>query len=235
MSYSTHRAGRVPDTPLLVVSGLLITLYVCANIMAVKLISIGNIPLFDAGTITFPFAYMLGDVLTELWGYRTARNVIWLAFVCNLMTVTVTLAGVWLPYPDYTHVTAQAYAHIFTYVPRIVVASLVGFLLGELSNAWSMEWIKRKTNGKYLWLRTIGSSMVGYIFDTGLFVVLAFAGTVPVSALFSMIAAQYVIKLLIEAICGTPLAYLVIIFIRRRFAALSTTSMEDILKRFNSP
>ena len=202
-------------TALLIVTALFVTSYLVSNVMAVKVISLFGFFYFDAGTITFPFAYMLGDVLTEIWGYRTARKVIWITFFCNILMVVCTQIGVWLPSPDYLADTANAYDHIFTYVPRIVVASLTGFLLGELSNAWLMEKIKERTKGKRLWVRTIGSSAVAYIFDSLPFVLIAFAGVVSVHDLIMMIVLQYVLKLFIEACFGTPLAYAAVRAIRR--------------------
>ena len=199
---------------LMVVSALFVTLYLVSNVMAVKVIDLFDFFYFDAGTITFPFAYMLGDVLTELWGYRTAKKVIWLTFFCNLLMVACTQIGVWLPSPDYLSETSMAYNHIFSYVPRIVLGSLVGFLLGELSNAWIMERIKLKMKGKRLWVRTIGSSMVGYLFDSLPFVLIAFLGTVSTHDLLAMIAFQYFSKLLIEALFGTPMAYAAIHWVR---------------------
>ena len=204
------------DMPLMVVTALFVTLYLVSNVMAVKVISIFGLFCFDAGTITFPFAYMLGDVLTEIWGYRTARKVIWMTFVCNVIMVMCTQVGVWMPSPDYLAETAGAYNTIFTYVPRIVLGSLVGFLLGELSNAWLMERIKEKTRGRFLWVRTIGSSVVGYMFDTLPFVLIAFAGILTVKDLLLMIALQYVMKLAIEVFFGTPLAYAAIVFLKRK-------------------
>ena len=203
------------ETLLLIVTALFVTLYLVSNIMAVKVIGFFNFFYFDAGTITFPFAYMLGDVLTEIWGYRTAKKVIWITFVCNIILVACTQIGVWLPSPDYLQETANAYNHLFTYVPRIVVGSLVGFLLGELSNAWIMDWMKRKTEGKFLWLRTIGSSIVGYFFDTLPFVLIAFVGIVSTRDLLLMLATQYIMKLSIEAFFGTPMAYAVIAWVKR--------------------
>ena len=200
---------------LMVVSALFVTLYLVSNVMAVKVIDLFDFFYFDAGTITFPFAYMLGDVLTELWGFRTAKKVIWLTFFCNLLMVACTQIGVWLPSPDYLSETSMAYNHIFSYVPRIVLGSLVGFLLGELSNAWIMERIKLKMKGKRLWVRTIGSSMVGYLFDSLPFVLIAFLGTVSTHDLLAMIAFQYFSKLLIEAFFGTPMAYAAIHWIKR--------------------
>ena len=202
-------------TALMIVTALFVTSYLVSNIMAVKVISLFGLFYFDAGTIVFPFAYMLGDVLTEIWGYRTARKVIWLTFTCNIIMVVCTQIGVWLPSPDYLDETANAYNHIFSYVPRIVVASLTGFLLGELSNAWLMEKIKKITGNKRLWVRTIGSSAVAYLFDSLPFVLIAFLGVVSTHDLIMMIAFQYGAKLLIEAIFGTPLAYAAVHAIRK--------------------
>jgi uncharacterized integral membrane protein (TIGR00697 family) len=213
--FKNRNAGDKVDMRLLIVTVLFVTLYLTSNIMAVKVISIGGLFYFDAGTITFPFAYMLGDVLTELWGFRTAKRVIWLTFFCNILLVLCTQIGVWLPSPDYLAETAGAYNHIFNYVPRIIIGSLVGFLLGELSNAWLMERIKLRTRGRHLWVRTIGSSMVAYLFDSLPFVLIAFGGTVSTHDLIMMIAFQYIAKLFIESFIGTPMAYATIKGLRR--------------------
>lgn len=201
--------------PLMIVTALFVTLYLVSNIMAVKVIGIFDIFYFDAGTITFPFAYMLGDVLTEVWGFRTSKRVIYLTLVCNILLVVCTQIGVWLPSPHYLAENAAAYNHIFNYVPRIVLGSLAGFLCGELSNAWVMEYIKKKMNGRHLWIRTIGSSAIGYVFDTVPFVLIAFAGVVSTRDLLLMLAFQYFSKLIIEASMGTPLAYLAVRWVRK--------------------
>ena len=204
------------EMSLMVVTALFVTLYLVSNVMAVKVIGLFGLFYFDAGTITFPFAYMLGDVLTEIWGYRTARKVIWMTFLCNIIMVVCTQIGVWLPSPDYLDVTANAYNTIFTYVPRIVLGSLAGFLFGELSNAWLMDRIKAKTKGRFLWVRTIGSSVVGYLFDTLPFVLIAFAGILTTRDILLMITVQYFMKLAIEVLFGTPMAYAVIVFLKRK-------------------
>ena len=112
----------------------------------------------------------------------------------------------------------QAYTMIYTYVPRIVIASLISFLLGELANAKVLVWIKdRQKDGRRLWMRTIGSSAVGYLFDTVFFVLFAFYGTSPTEDLISMIVVQYIAKLLIEAAAGTPLAYAAIGYLKRKY------------------
>ena len=204
------------ETSFIVVTALFVTLYVVSNVMAVKVIGLWNLFYFDAGTITFPFAYMLGDVLTEIWGYKTARKVIFITLLCNIVMVVCTQIGVFLPSPDYLDQTAHAYNTMFSYVPRIVIASLTGFLLGELSNAWLMERIKKWTKGRKLWVRTIGSSAIAYWFDSLPFVLIAFAGTVSTHDLILMIAFQYASKLLIEAVLGTPMAYACIKLIKRK-------------------
>lgn len=203
-------------SPYVVVTVLFVMCYVVSNLMAVKVISFFGLFYFDAGTITFPLAYMLGDVLTEMWGYRTARRTIILAFLCNIFVVICTQIGVWLPSPDYLDPTAEAYNTVFSYVPRIVIASLTGFLLGELSNAWLMDKIKSKTKGRRLWVRTIGSSIVGYVFDTVPFVLIAFLGVLTTRDLILMMISQYVMKLAIEALFGTPLAYAAVAYLRKR-------------------
>ena len=204
------------EMPFMVVTALFVTLYLVSNIMAVKVISFFDIIYFDAGTITFPFAYMLGDILTEIWGYHKAKKVIWMTFLCNIIMMIFTQVAVWLPSPDYLEDTAIAYDNVFTYVPRIVIASLTGFLLGELSNSWLMDKIKKRTEGRFLWLRTIGSSIAAHLLDTVPFVLIAFIGTMTTRDIIMMIATQYFMKLGIEVVFGTPLAYAGVGYIKRK-------------------
>lgn len=197
-------------------AALMVTFYLTANVMAVKLIQVCGITLFDAGTIVFPVTYLLGDVFTEIWGFRTTRRVVLLTFLCQVLFVLFTWIGVWLPYPAATAASADAYAQVFTFVPRIMGASLAAFLAGELLNAWTFERIRRRTGGRRLWVRTIGSSVFGFIADTSLFVCIAFWGVVPAADILSMILIQVGAKLLIEACASTPLAYALIARIRKR-------------------
>lgn len=195
---------------LIVIEALLVTCYLTANVMAVKLINIFGITIFDAGTIIFPITYFLGDVLTEIWGFRTAKRVILVTFVCELIFTLFVWIGIWLPYPAETEEFAEAYEKLFSFVPRITIASLFAFLCGELVNSWTMVKIKVLTHGKHLWIRTIGSSLFGYIFDTTLFVCIAFIGVVPMKDIVSMIVIQIEVKLLIESLFATPIVYLII-------------------------
>lgn len=212
--FKNRTEGKL-ELPLMIVTAMFVTLYLVSNIMAVKVIGLWGLFYFDAGTITFPFAYMLGDVLTEIRGFKMAKRVIWTTFFCNLVMVICTQVGVWLPSPEHLADTEAAYNHLFNYVPRIVIASLAGFLLGELSNAWVMDKMKQKMKGRKLWVRTIGSSMVGYVFDTLPFVLIAFLGVVTTKELLLMMAFQYFSKLIIEATMGTPMAYAVVRMLRR--------------------
>ena len=216
---------QVPENPgknrigknewLVVVTALTITCYITSNLMAVKLLNLGGI-IMDAGTITFPIAYMLGDILTEIWGFKTARKVIFLTFLCNLFLITFTYIGVILPSPDYVMETTEAYRMVFCVAPRILLASSIGFIAGELSNAWVMTVVKEKTKGKFLFVRTIVSSAVGYVFDTVLFVLIAFLYTCPLKDIVTMVITQYLIKLFVEAIFATPLVYAAVAFLKNK-------------------
>jgi len=202
--------------PLVVVATLMVCCYLAANVMAVKVMDIFGTTLLDAGTIIFPFAYMLGDVLTEIWGFKTARKVIFLCFICNAIFMGATALAVIVPHPGYLAETADAYNIVFAYMPRIVAGSLCAFLIGSLSNAWFMIKIRELTGRRLLWVRTIGSSVVGQLLDSALFCVIAFAGTVTTRDLFVMIVTLYLVKLAIEAAAGTPIAYAVIGYLRRK-------------------
>ena len=204
--------------PLVVIAALMVCCYLAANVMAVKVIDLFGIALIDAGTIIFPFAYMLGDVLTEIWGFKTARKVIFLCFICNAIFMGATALAVLVSSPEYLAETADAYNIVFSYMPRIVVASLAAFLVGELTNSWFMIKIREKTGLRLLWVRTIGSSAVGQLLDSFIFCMIAFAGTLPMRDLLIMIVTLYIVKLVIEAAAGTPIAYAVIGRLRKRFS-----------------
>lgn len=213
---SKNRLGSF--SPLTVISSLLVMLYLTANLMAVKVITICGLSVFDAGTITFPFAYMLSDVLAEVWGYKSARKVIITTFFCNVALIIFTSIGIILPCPDYMESMQRSYTEVFSYVPRITVASLIAFLSGQLVNAKVLVKMKeRQKDGRLLFLRTIFSSICGYVFDTLIFTVIAFYGTVSLEDLLSMIVLQYIAKTLIEALIGTPCAYLIIGYLRRNY------------------
>lgn len=191
-----------------IISTSFVVALLISNILAAKLITVWSLVL-PAAVIIYPFCFMVGDVLTEVWGYNYAKKVIYFGFMANLaMVVFMSLGGLLPPAPGWAN--QDAYMAIFGAVPRIVLASFVGYLFGELLNSWSLEKIKSFTGVRLLFVRTIGSSIIGQLFDSGIFITIAFWGLVPQNVLLTMIASQYLVKVIIEAIAGTPLAYLLV-------------------------
>jgi len=185
---------------------------IVANITAVKLIGVFGL-VFDAGTLIFPISYIFGDVLTEVYGFRRARQVIWLGFLCNLLAVgAISLGGI-LPSASFWEGQA-AYEQILGYAPRLLAASFAAYLIGELANSFVLARMKVATEGRWLWSRTIGSTLVGQGFDSVVFVLIAFTGTIPTSALLSVILTQWVLKSVYEAL-ATPFTYLVVNRLKR--------------------
>jgi hypothetical protein len=197
----------------LLVTVLFVACLIAANIMATKLIEPWGL-VMDAGTIVFPVSYILGDVLTEVYGFRAARRVIWLGFLANLLVVAaIALAGV-VPGASFWDGQA-AYDQILGFVPRILAASFCAYLVGEFANSVVLAKMKVATGGRHLWTRTIGSTLVGQGLDSLIFVTLAFSGVVPVEAMLVMIATQWLVKSAYEAL-ATPVTYAVVGFLKRR-------------------
>jgi hypothetical protein len=193
-------------------TSLFITCLLTANIIAGKLIVVGGVVL-TAAIVIFPLSYVIADVLTEVWGYGAARRVIWLGFACNAVLVAaVWVGGALPPAPFWTG--EAAYQEIFGHTPRILLASFLAYLVGEFANAFVLARLKIATRGRWLWLRTIGSTVVGQAIDTSVFVTVAFAGTVPASVLAVMMAGQYVLKVAYEA-AATPLTYAAVGWLKR--------------------
>ncbi len=178
-----------------------------SNITAVKLFSVGRIVL-PTSALLFPITYIVGDIIAEVYGYKKARFVIILGFICNAFMVLFFALAIALPSAS-TWANQEAFATILGTTPRMFIASLSAFLLGSLSNAYIMDVIKKLTKGKKLWMRTIGSTIVGEALDTVVFVLIAFTGSVPSSVILTMIACQFVWKVSYEII-ATPLTYVAI-------------------------
>lgn len=194
-----------------IVAAIFVTCLVVANIIAVKLVEVGGVVL-PAAVIIFPVSYIFGDVLTEVYGYRQARQVIWLGFVCNLIAVAaIWLAGL-LPAASFWEAQG-AYEQILGYTPRLLAASFLAYLVGEFANAIILARLKVLTEGRWLWMRTIGSTLVGQGLDSLVFITLAFAGTIPVAALLTTIVTQWLFKSGYEAL-ATPLTYRVVSFLK---------------------
>jgi uncharacterized integral membrane protein (TIGR00697 family) len=194
-------------------AALFVTCLLTANTIAAKLIVVGGVVL-TAGIVIFPISYVVGDVLTEVWGYAAARRVIWLGFACNALMVAAIWIGGQLPPAPFWKGDA-AYAEILGHTPRIVAASFVAYLVGEFANSFVLAKLKVATRGRWLWLRTLGSTVVGQALDSGVFVTLAFAGTVPAGVLAGIVAGQWVFKVLYEA-AATPLTYAAVGWLKAR-------------------
>jgi len=198
---------------LVIFIALFITCLITANVIAVKVISLGPF-LLPAAIFIFPLSYIIGDVLTEVYGYRLARRVIWLGFLCNLIFVFFVWVGQELPAAPFWE-GQQAYQRILGYAPRLLPASFLGYLAGEFVNSFILAKMKIMTRGRWLWSRTIGSTIVGQGLDTSIFITVAFIGTtsfVPIMILYHWLA-----KTAIEAL-ATPLTYAIVNWIKKREA-----------------
>jgi hypothetical protein len=196
----------------LTVAGLFVTCLIVSNIIAVKLIEVQGFVL-TAATVIFPVSYIIGDVLTEVYGYARARRVIWLGFVCNLVAVIAIWVGGLLPGAGFWD-GQEAWNRILGFAPRLLAASFAAYLVGEFLNSFVLAKMKLATNGRYLWTRTIGSTLVGQLADTGIFVTLAFGGVVPLEVLLNTAGTEWVAKVGYEVL-ATPLTYLVVGWLKR--------------------
>lgn len=198
------------------VTALFVTTLVISNIIAVKLINLGGL-FVPAAVILFPVAYIFGDVLTEVYGFARARQVIWTGFFCNLVAVlAIWLAGLlpaapfWAAGSFSTPDTAQqAYNAILGFTPRLLLASFVAYLVGEFLNSLILAKLKIRTAGRHLWLRTIVSTIVGEGADSLVFITMAFWGIFPPDVIVQSILSQWFVKVAYETL-ATPLTYLVV-------------------------
>lgn len=183
-----------------------------ANIIAVKLIAIGPL-ILPAGVVIFPISYILGDILTEVYGFRYARRAIWLGFLGNVVAVAaIALAGM-LPAPDFWQEQAS-YDAILGFTPRLLMASFAAYLVGEFVNSTILAKMKIWTRGRHLWARTISSTVVGQGLDSLVFIVIAFGGLMAGPALMTSIFSQWIFKSAYEII-ATPLTYAVVNALKR--------------------
>lgn len=197
----------------LLVASVFITCLITSNIIAVKLINIFGLVL-PAAILIFPISYIFGDVITEVYGYRQARLVIWLGFFCNLIVVIAIGLGQVLPQASFWDGQA-AYERILGYTPRLLGASFLAYLVGEFANSFVLAKMKILTHGRWLWVRTIGSTFVGQGLDSLVFMTLAFIGTIPLNVLSGAIVVQWLFKSAYEAIV-TPLTYMAVNFLKKR-------------------
>ena len=189
------------------VTAFFVTSLLTANILIVKLIDVFGLTL-PAAIIIFPVSYIFGDILTEVWGYRQARRVIWLGFFCNLLLVAAIWLGGLLPAAPAFEAQA-AYERILGSTPRFLIASFSAYLAGEFVNSYVLARMKIITKGKWLWMRTIGSTILGEGVDTILVLTISFWGSLTVDVLLGMVMWHWLFKTAYESI-ATPVTYLIV-------------------------
>lgn len=195
------------------ITAFFVTILIVSNVASSKILLLGPFT-FDGGTILFPISYIFGDVLTEVYGYARARRVIWTGFFMTILAALVFwLVGLLPAAPDWAG--QAAYDQILGVVPRIVLGSVVAFVVGEFVNSYVMARMKVEMKGKQLWIRTIGSTLVGQALDTTLFVLIAFGGVFSPELLWIIIISNYIFKVGTEVLF-TPLTYAVVGALKRK-------------------
>jgi len=198
---------------LVILTTLFVTCLLVANIITVKLVAIGGW-VVPAGVIAYPLTFLFIDVITELYGKKMASRVIWVGFgVSILMAILVFCGGLLPPAPFWQD--QSAYESILGMVPRITLASMIAYLVSQHHDVFAFHFWRQKTRGRFLWLRNNASTMVSQALDTGVFITIAFWGTVPTGTLTNMLLSQYVVKLAIAA-CDTPFCYVLVGLLRKR-------------------
>lgn len=211
---------------LFAVTGAIVMTLIISNVSAVKLIDIGPFT-FDGGTFLFPLAYIFGDVLTEVYGYKASRKVIWISFALMGIATLALQAVMVVPASQYD-TAGDAFATVFSTTPRIVIASLLAYVIGEFANSYVLAKMKVWTEGKWLFTRTIGSTLVGQSLDTTVFTIVAFAGIFPNATLQEMIVGGALFKIAVEVVF-TPLTYVAVNYLKR----VESTDVFDRDTNFN--
>ncbi len=212
MSATPPPAGSQISSRFFVIAVTFVACLIVSNISAVKPIDISGF-ILPGAIIIFPITYIIGDVLTEVYGYAKARRVIWMGFAANLFAVATFVVVGALPEAGFWE-AQEAYDTILGATPRILAASLLAYLVGEFANAYVLARLKIATEGRFLWLRTISSTVVGQSLDSAIFIVVAFSGIWPAKALLTAIVVQAAAKIAYEAL-ATPLTYLVVHWLKR--------------------
>jgi queuosine precursor transporter len=195
-----------------VISSVFVAVLLISNTVGGKIIHIFGLNL-PGGIVLFPISYIFGDVLTEVYGYRASRKIIWTGLGCAvLMSFVYYLVQVIPPASFWPN--QQAYESILGFVPRVTFASIVAYFCGEFSNSYILAKMKVFTKGKHLWSRTIGSTVLGEGVDTIVFCLIAFTGVFTSTEILSIVISNYVIKVLYEVV-ATPGTYAIVNFLKR--------------------
>src|SRR5215510_4773862 len=191
---------------------IFVVVLLISNLVGSKICAIGPFRISGA-QLLFPITYIFGDVFTEVYGYSGSRRAIWIGFFASGLMALMGLITVHIP-PAPNWPNQHAFEVVFNFVPRMVAASLIAFWCGEFANSYTLARMKLLTEGRWLWTRTVGSTVVGQAVDTTIVMILAFGGTVNRSLILNLIVSGYLGKVLYEAL-ATPFTYLVVNSLKR--------------------
>jgi uncharacterized integral membrane protein (TIGR00697 family) len=209
-SASEQRQYRYYD----LIMAAFVCVLLCSNLIGVsKVVTIGGFT-FGGGNLFFPLSYLFGDILTEVYGYARGRRVVWAGFGALVFASLMSWIVVSLPAAD-GYTGQAALEQIFASTPRIVAASIFAYFVGELTNSYILAKMKLFTEGRFLWMRTIGSTLGGEAIDSLIFYPLAFYGSWSNDLLLKVMLANYVIKVSWE-ILATPLTYRIVGFLKKK-------------------
>lgn len=184
-----------------------------SNVVGQKIAAFGPLRISGAQFL-FPITYIFGDIFTEVYGYAASRKAIWFGFFATILLSVMSIICVKLP-PAPEWPNQQAFATVFYNVPRLVAASLLAYWCGEFANSYTMAKLKIVTQGRHLWTRTIGSTVVGQAVDSVMVMFIGFYGVVPVNTIIRLIISGYLAKVIYETLM-TPFTYLVVGFLKRK-------------------
>ena len=216
MSNTSPSASTPISRHYVIIVAIFVACLITSNIIAVKLISVFGL-LLTAAIVIFPVSYIIGDVITEVYGYARARQVIWLGFLGNAIAVIAIWLGGLLPAAGFWE-QQDSYEAILGATPRILLASFLAYLVGEFANAYVLAKMKIAMAGRMLWARTIVSTLVGQGLDSLVFVLVAFTGLIPAEALILTMVTQWLVKSAYEAL-ATPVTYVVVGYLKREDAS----------------
>lgn len=196
-----------------VITVFFVAFLLISNVVASKILMLGPLAI-DGGGLLFPLTYIFGDILTEVYGFKKTRKAIWLGLSANvLMAAVFMIVGAMPPAADWPN--QDAYMAILGLTPRIVLASVTAYFIGEFINSFILAKLKIVTRGKLLWTRTISSTLVGQAFDTLIFMVIAFYGVLPWDLFVAVGISGYLLKVALEVLF-TPFTYLIVNFLKKK-------------------
>ena len=191
---------------------IFVIILLISNLVAQKVCRLGPLTISGA-ELLFPATYIFSDIFTEVYGYQASRRAIWMGFFASALLSAAGALAVALP-PDPGWHDQQAFATVFGFVPRFVAASLIAYWLGQFANSFTLAKLKLLTRGRWLWTRTIGSTVVGQAIDTCTVMFISFAGSVSRETMIRLILSSYLIKVTYETL-ATPMTYSVVRWLKR--------------------